>query len=60
MSISQVKREADKKAEQSAAECRALLARNPVTALSAGTVKNPIKFYRRLAGLRNGDLKAAK
>lgn len=47
---------ADIAAVESAKECRAMLMRSPTTMMMAGNVGANHKFFRRLAGLRGGDL----
>lgn len=47
---------ADQQAAEEAAACRMWLARSPTTVMMAGSVTPNYRFFRRLAGLRNGDL----
>lgn len=57
MAIRDVKVRADLRAEQAAVVCRGFLLRNPATIGMAATVVPNFKFYRRMAGLRGGDLR---
>lgn len=56
MSIATVKKAADQLATANAGSCIRYLARNPLTKIQALAVKPNLKFFRRLAGLANGDL----
>lgn len=58
MSIESTKEEADKLAEIHAGTCRRWFLRDPIGGvMKAAAVKVNTKFFRRMAGLRNGDLK---
>lgn len=52
MTIAWVKAKADLQAENARDVCQQM-----VPPLAAATIKPNYKFYRKLAGLRNGDLK---
>lgn len=51
---------ADKLADEQCAEVRSAFARSPATLVLSASIKPNLKFFRRLAGLRNGDLQWRK
>lgn len=57
MTIETAKANADQLAEESAAELRAQLMRNPATTLRAAGVTPNYRYFRHLAGLRGRDAK---
>lgn len=57
MSLSRAKQRADERAKKAAEVCRGFLLRSPATAMMAGNVVPNYKFFRRMIGLRGGDLR---